>query len=633
MEQFNAVFEYFPAHRIGVCETHHQAVLQPEIRTHLNSRHKELTPRTRSNVVLATAAYQQWAATEDEVVYPSAASEPIPHLPVFNDGLACVLCGYIRRTKQGIQAHCREMHGWENSGKRGRTYKGCQLEAQIAWRNGVWCQKFQSARRLGRLFEVSQPSHSRAPVEDSDMQEAVQVSLSQATERFDAAEQKKQAKIQADQDRFQYSAWLNGAGWAKHLKGLDRQWVSTLTRKPARGERGLDQVCWAVEMVIWKAQQASRPDVVGMNAMNYINRREVGNNTNEKPFNARQTGKTMVKYSGWWLEMIRYIWRSHGLLEVQYKEGQADVEGRRPPYRLTVRQEVLLQKMQAIVGQDQEDDWFDELDSSDSDNDLDPSRDAKVQEFVLAFMLALLDHVLADDEHASALISAMSVLGIDADCGWMSALIYTPRQAAVVNVSRMLVLYRSTQLRKDSIRVREKGWGCKDAQDMASSHYHFVKEMANRFMTLTSYGGEPTPIDAIQRLKAYGMKIRYTTNAEGVADWVDNTLLYGNIQFSMPQLRSMVHGMMASTRHQLRKELMLLQVDEEGAIMAQTTALPAIHWDRMVDNPAERRTGWSFMEDARNRAAIDAEDPPMWLGRRVGEEKQLRDAFIDATAT
>jgi hypothetical protein len=34
-----------------------------------------------------------------------------------------------------------------------------------------------------------------------------------------------------------------------------------------------------------------------MPAIMYINRREVGSGTNEKPFNAQQTGKTIDKYS------------------------------------------------------------------------------------------------------------------------------------------------------------------------------------------------------------------------------------------------------------------------------------------------------------------------------------------------
>jgi hypothetical protein len=48
-------------------------------------------------------------------------------------------------------------------------------------------------------------------------------------------------------------------------------------------------------------------------------------------------------------------------------------------------------------------------------------------------------------------------------------------------------------------------------------------------MTLIKYNSKPTPIDSILRLRAFGFKIQFTSNAEGVIDWVGNTLLYSNI--------------------------------------------------------------------------------------------------------
>lgn len=62
----------------------------------------------------------------------------------------------------------------------------------------------------------------------------------------------------------------------------------------------------------------------------------------------------------------------------------------------------------------------------------------------------------------------------------------------------------------------------------------------------------------------------------------------------------MVHGLIASTRRLLLTELMLLQVNKEGDILAGTTLLPAIDWSQLVNNPAERKMGWSFIKDARN---------------------------------
>lgn len=47
--------------------------------------------------------------------------------------------------------------------------------------------------------------------------------------------------------------------------------------------------------------------------------------------------------------------------------------------------------------------------------------------------------------------------------------------------------------------------------------------------------------------------------------------------------------------------------------MPGTTPLPAIHWDRLADNAAEQKVGWSFMDDVRNKTAIEADKPQRWL--------------------
>jgi hypothetical protein len=197
---------------------------------------------------------------------------------------------------------------------------------------------------------------------------------------------------------------------------------------------------------------------------------------------------------------------------------------------------------------------------------------------VLQFMLLLLDHVLGDNEYTSALISSIAVLRISAESGWLSPLVYTPKQSAVISTSRMLVLYRLTQLRQ--YRINElvaEGWGSDNAADIAPPHLEFVQDIANRFMTLIEYSGKLTPMDSILRLRAFRFKIRFTTNAEGVINWLGDTLLYGNIQFSMPQLRSMIYSMIASARQHILANLMLLQIDSEGLIAKDTTACLTIN--------------------------------------------------------
>jgi hypothetical protein len=347
-------------------------------------------------------------------------------------------------------------------------------------------------------------------------------------------------------------------------------------------------------MVMWRAQQASKASVVGMPAIMYIDRRELGGKDNTKPFNAGQTKNTMVKYSNVWLEIISYVWRTHKLPVVRPSDDEDEVEGKRPPYRITPRQEQCIKKIRSIVGRDRAADEVDEMESDNDDHEddwLDDQQEQSLEGYVLQFMLLLLDHVLGDNEYASALISGMAVLGISADSGgWMDPMGYTPKQSAVVAISRMLVLYQATRLRQEHIdQLLSEGYAAADAANIAPPHVEFVQAMANRFMTLTAYNGKPTPMNAVLEMRAFRFKIRFTTKAEGTVDWIGDTLLIGNIQFSMPQLRSMVHGMVASARQQMLASLMFLQVDGEGSVAAETTACPAIHWDRLVDNAAETR--------------------------------------------
>jgi hypothetical protein len=53
----------------------------------------------------------------------------------------------------------------------------------------------------------------------------------------------------------------------------------------------------------------------------------------------------------------------------------------------------------------------------------------------------------------------------------------------------------------------------------------------------------------------------------------------------------------------------------------------------LVDNAAEQKVGWSFMEDPRNKHATSVEEPKQWLGRRLQGEEKLRGQFIDVEAT
>ncbi|KAF9733880.1 hypothetical protein PMIN01_08223 [Paraphaeosphaeria minitans] len=113
MDQFHTTFEYLAAHRIAVCKRHEQGIVKFQLEGHLNKQHQEYIWATRQKIIQAVqeeTSLQQWAVTQEEVVYPSPDTAPLPHLPVYHDGLQCSACPYINRSTERIREHCREEH-------------------------------------------------------------------------------------------------------------------------------------------------------------------------------------------------------------------------------------------------------------------------------------------------------------------------------------------------------------------------------------------------------------------------------------------------------------------------------------------------------------------------------------------
>ena len=353
MEAFQDIFDYLPTHRIAICKRHHQGIIKSQLRTHLDTKHQDLYPRIRQDIIKSTdtdASLQNWASDADQVVFPRPDTAPLPHLLVYEDGLKCIECGYIYRHVKKMQEHGRIHHSWTQS----HTRRVGRPATQQRWTGRVMCQKFHNTSTLGRLFEVQ--GAAPAELENSDDEEKqLRRVFAKTAAQIDSVIESRNASnvIEEDSSRWGYQTWLNRAGWKRHLKGLDRLWLLDMAQIPSYRERALRDVCWAAEMVIWRAQQASHSSVVGMPAMMHINRREYGTTTNEKPFNASQTELTMKKYRLVWLQVIAYVWRTYELPVVQ-PDSRDEAQGRRPPYRLTSEQKACLEEMKEITGYDPE---------------------------------------------------------------------------------------------------------------------------------------------------------------------------------------------------------------------------------------------------------------------------------------
>ncbi|PVH94164.1 hypothetical protein DM02DRAFT_540007, partial [Periconia macrospinosa] len=189
--------------------------------------------------------------------------------------------------------------------------------------------------------------------------------------------------------RSQADPWLTLTEWVPHLQDLPRAALLRARQPPgaeigAHGEEegasddtGLRDVCKAMERLIRKAFESSRPEVVGRVTLEIIERREAGAESNERPFYARHRVSTVKKYSQKLVSILCYLWRTHDQAE-------------RPPYQLTGKQDALLQ----LLGQ--------------TARSQDVAKKERLEEGCLHLWIALLDHTLLDDEHKSALLSGVA---------------------------------------------------------------------------------------------------------------------------------------------------------------------------------------------------------------------------------
>lgn len=102
------------------------------------------------------------------------------------------------------------------------------------------------------------------------------------------------------------------------------------------GERGLESACQATRALIRRSFQVSRVEIVGRAAMEYVNRREAGAASSNRPFYGKQKVQTIRRYAEKFVKILRYIWRTYAVDE-------------RPPYRLTSQQQHALAEFQQLA--------------------------------------------------------------------------------------------------------------------------------------------------------------------------------------------------------------------------------------------------------------------------------------------
>lgn len=341
---FDQFFTFNPTYQILICKNHEYAIRTNQISAHLDNYHQDILPSSRKEL----AVYIKSSYTDD-IRYPTEKIPPIAYLSIKKDYLKCLYligdnnkpCGYITSSLKNIKRHLKDNHNWTNPKKRGRARRIDNSDrASSLWQNGIFCQQFYLIGSDHRLFEVASPD-TVAPA--SELAEIGTKKLEIRLSELDPATRPDPAVI----SRLEPNPWLNRAGWARHLAGFDKDTIRSWTELPDSDDSDdLDQLDLEIltytirflKHLIYKAQNIASSASYPQAALFYINRKETGQSTSEKPFNAKLEKATIDRYISYWIKIFIYLYKTW---ELPLSE--------RPAYIVTVRLNKRFRKLKESI--------------------------------------------------------------------------------------------------------------------------------------------------------------------------------------------------------------------------------------------------------------------------------------------
>ncbi|CAG9955687.1 unnamed protein product [Clonostachys rosea f. rosea IK726] len=411
---------YEEAIRLPVCTVCQFAVLPSELERHLSSSRHGAVPalsRTAAAVFLDRHPDGIDSRTDEHLKNLRDMQPPPPPIvslkPPQPSGWKCRLCGdcLVNRVSstdiplKRLRRHNSVHHASIN-----------QDDELANWRSRVPLQQLFPSGTGSAFFEVAfQPGH-------------MQVAPSAALLRTCAAGTA--AAITASREVFcqgsfndgghcQQSPWLARTGWVEHLQGLSPSFLSELLDLP--GLSSPEPLRRSVEALGELVQDAH---AVALPAAGHVSQACLfqlyaisATDSPSKPFRPAIKSHTLERYCRIFNKIFSYILRTWDL--------EHNI-GRRwnPTRRQSRAHTALLATMPAVPGETP------------------AAHSQRIREAVLELVITLLDHSLAGRDYDSAILSALAALGRRvSDGGWHQPSTYTGNFAAVLFISRLLVLY------------------------------------------------------------------------------------------------------------------------------------------------------------------------------------------------
>lgn len=132
MDHFNKIFKHLPEQQVIICVECQHAIQPNQIKGHLSTSHNTIPSQVRKTIQEFIQTLQNVTQKKEDIIHPDPDSDPIPGLPIFDNGLVCISeqsgsqCGYTCRSIETMQRHCKKAYNWINSQKRGGNSRAKQ---------------------------------------------------------------------------------------------------------------------------------------------------------------------------------------------------------------------------------------------------------------------------------------------------------------------------------------------------------------------------------------------------------------------------------------------------------------------------------------------------------------------------
>ena len=658
--------EHLVEYGLVKCRECPYAVWPSNIAGHLHGKHHRMKRGTAEAIAEAVQSWPGLVQYPSEFEVPKSIDRPIPQLPLYNDGLLCQLrpecCEYICRGMMTMKKHWHEAHQWSvRDGRRGgsgRTKKqrmGVQLEGAYST---IHCQQFFPKLHCSQYFRVHRAEEVQEKQAWSIPEGLWGRIQQQARHSWQEAVKERQEEVKEDKPS-DANQWLNRAGWAKYLKKLKRTDLLAMVEEPdgvgsgsksekqSREDDDAIQTREEIAAVIWKAMKdvarASQTSVMHRIGI-FIRMEAIRTEKHQTRFQPLQTymdEDSVDSHVQPWQQVLMFFVRT-----------QAENDWESPEYQFTQQQtdafRRLIEEAEQVVRGEGEGDREDEIEEEEDEieeeeqdeeeqggyNRVDNKGDNKkpkplsrLQRACLDFCIELLNQTVTTHEYDSALVCALAVLGVTEN-GWKGVDRYPQVLSSMIKIARFMVIQKALEITKPSDNNHfnsnsvcdfsnssdESDIGQEPQRRRQKGCLRWVGEMMDGFMVR----GSNSPMQWMLDLRTYGMKIQLNTTATGHVGWNGkDELLYKSAQFTMPQFRAMVQGLV-ETAGGLMDELLFC-----GERYGKEA--PVVPWHSLRDDPTNEKAGFNFLQDQRTRMPVDG---MKWLFDQIGRDKSVQKQFV-----